>query len=396
MPERAPSPYTPLRKHSGAHVPGPIQACAALALGNNRAILDHIVSDPLAELTAELDDLGVDAPAIRRSIERSLQQQRRILEGLPARLSAPSEYGLVVFGSTARGEATSESDVDWTLLIDGQARAEHRAIAHDIEKTLRSLKMVKPRAGGAFGSMAFSHDIIHKIGGEGDSNRNLTQRTLLILESVSIGGDVVRRRVIRLVLQRYVQDETSFLTDMGKKHRIPRFLLNDIVRFWRTIAVDYASKRIERGKEGWAIRNAKLRFSRKLLFVAGFLVCMAPSLAPTEKLKSASTPDEVEEALVDLLVQYQDRVPLTIVVRMMRKLGDDALARDLLEAYDSFVNLVDTERESLTKVDSAEVGGDPVFARVRRESHRFQGALTKLFFESSEDLTELTKRYGVF
>ncbi len=35
--------------------------------------------------------------------------------------------------------------------------------------------------------MAFSHDIIHQIGGQDDTNKNTTQRILLLLESCAIG-----------------------------------------------------------------------------------------------------------------------------------------------------------------------------------------------------------------
>jgi predicted nucleotidyltransferase len=197
-----------------------------------------------------LDSLGGSFPAIRRSIDLSEEQQHRIRQELPRRLLS-DDCSLILFGSTARGEATPGSDVDWTLLIDGPARTEHRRISQEVAQVLRRLNLAEPRGGGAFGTMAFSHDVIHRIGGDSDTNRNLTQRALLLLESVALDDQLIRERVTRLVLQRYVQDETSFLTETGKQNRIPRFLLNDIVRFWRTMAVDYASKRIERGQEGW-------------------------------------------------------------------------------------------------------------------------------------------------
>ena len=59
--------------------------------------------------------------------------------------------------------------------------------------------------------------------------------------------------------------------------------MNDVVRFWRTMTVDYAAKVIERDREGWALRNAKLRFSRKLIFVTGMLLAYEVGLNPHRK-----------------------------------------------------------------------------------------------------------------
>ena len=86
------------------------------------------------------------------------------------------DYDLVVFGSLARGEWTSGSDVDWTLLIDGQASTDHRKVAREIEAELKRFKfngklLVDPGPEGVFGNMAFSHDIVHLIGGQRDSNK---------------------------------------------------------------------------------------------------------------------------------------------------------------------------------------------------------------------------------
>jgi hypothetical protein len=53
----------------------------------------------------------------------------------------------------------------------------------EIERELQAANFREPSRNGIFGSMAFSHDIIHKIGGESDTNRTTTQRILLLLES---------------------------------------------------------------------------------------------------------------------------------------------------------------------------------------------------------------------
>jgi hypothetical protein len=158
-----------------------------------------------------------------------------------------------VFGSLARGEWTSGSDLDWTYLIDGGANSDHLLIAQKIGKLLEEnkAKFRPPSLTGTFGNMAFSHDVIHQIGGQNDTTKNTTQRILLLLESCAIGKRTdAYERVIRGVINRYLDEDNHPLTPDSKSYRVPRFLLNDIVRFWRTMAVDFASKQRDRAGKG--------------------------------------------------------------------------------------------------------------------------------------------------
>src|SRR3954453_4733377 len=91
-------------------------------------------------------------------------RRRAELEALLRDLS-PSDTSIVVFGSLARGEYTAGSDVDWTLLIDGQADEGHYAQAQAIAQVLERERYGAPGPSGVFGNVAFSHPILHQIGG---------------------------------------------------------------------------------------------------------------------------------------------------------------------------------------------------------------------------------------
>ncbi|WP_366663872.1 nucleotidyltransferase domain-containing protein [Mesorhizobium sp.] len=99
----------------------------------------------------------------------------------------PTDEGcLVVFGSLARGEYTADSDLDWAVLIDGRADSFHLKIVHSLKHKLNEAKFNLPGPTAVFGGLVFSHDLVHAIGGEEDTNRNMTRRLLLLLESTAI------------------------------------------------------------------------------------------------------------------------------------------------------------------------------------------------------------------
>lgn len=309
---------------------------------------------------------------------------------------------IVVFGSLARDEFTEGSDIDWTLLVDGSADPHHQEVAHEIARHVQEAERRAPGREGTFGSLSFSHDLIHLIGGEDDSNRNTTRRILLLLESMPLGNADAYERTVSNVLRRYLEEDRGLWYGSGR-HKVPRFLLNDIVRYWRTMTVDFAYKQRSRGGKGFAIRNLKLRMSRKLIFIAGLLTCFS--------LETELT-DEEREELLDAKLPVEQRVP-RLVEHLKRRRAPplEVLARAVLErpilheparslfgAYDQFLGiLADREmRKHLESLTYGDLAHDDLFLRGRTISHEFQEALHRIFLTSESPFYTLTLKYGVF
>lgn len=316
------------------------------------------------------------------------------------------DVDIVVFGSLARAEWTSGSDVDWTMLIDGQANADHRPISRKIEQTLAGIeckgtKLKEPGAEGIFGNMAFSHEIVHHIGGQADSNRNTTQRILLLLEATALRdpgdeADGPFERIVRQILFRYLFSDSNFHSQADEQSRIPRFLLNDIVRYWRTICVDFAYKDWEQAGKKWALRNIKLRTSRKLLFVAGLMTVF--SCFQNDNLRCGTTDGDYLLKLQGHLANFVRATPLNIVVWTLQNMGLDEACIELLNQYEQFLAQIDNRdiRKQLASLGQQQVYDDKTFLECREISHGLQAVLKRICFDEPSPLRDFTCEYGVF
>ena len=348
----------------------------------------------------------LELPPLPAAREAAAKTRDHVDQLLTSRIGkyASEDTSVVVFGSLARGEWTSGSDLDWTYLIDGQANSDHLRISQEIQKVISEQPdLRRPGQTGTFGNMAFSHDLIHQIGGQHDTNKNTTQRILLLLESVAIGKNTqAYDRVIRGIINRYLEEDTHLLSHDAKSYRVPRFLLNDIVRFWRTMAVDFASKQRDRAGAGWGLRNAKLRMSRKLIFASGLLVCFSATFDPVlQKKISTATSSENDVIKLNLVNHIRDLVrltPLEILDGGVKACGvSEAIADKLFKAYAEFLKMLDDEkvRGSLKGLRAGDSRTDATFQRIREISVQFEGALGEIFFENRV-LAPLTRKYGVF
>jgi hypothetical protein len=226
---------------------------------------------------------------------------------------------------------------------------------------------------------------------------------LLLIESIELNDPAIdrpRSRLLRGILQRYFEEEPRF----PEKKFFPRFFLNDVVRFWRTMAVDFAAKTHERGPRSWALRNIKLRFSRKLLFVTGLLLCYETTLFPKSDLLSPGEEellfDEArpEFSSTEHCLQASALTPLELLARACLSLEiPSTVCEQIFSAYDGFLAiLADKEaRSHLTTLNFEDATKSGLFQRVRDLGHEFQAGLDKVFF-GAKRMNELTLKYGVF
>lgn len=351
-------------------------------------------------MSSAIDALEARLGANWEAIHAARQKTEELVARLGEVLSDLEDvnFSIVVTGSLGRGEATDGSDADWVLLVDGPSDPEHAIIAREIGSRILSVVTKDVGRTGTFGSIVASHELVHYIAGTRDSNENLTRRILLLSESRALTNPLVRERVIRNVLARYVIHDRSVRSRSGIRQTVPHFLLNDVVRYWRTMASDYASKMWERQRDGWGIRNVKLRFSRKLLFIWGLLASFSGELFASPEFHRVENDDDFFLMLADLIRTQTDSPPLELLARVVLEAGDDDVADAIFSSYDQFLGVLANAgaREKLEAVRFEEALREPAYAGLRDASQRFRNGITRLFFDAHPKLPQLIRDYGVF
>lgn len=250
--------------------------------------------------------------------------------------SAKSLPLLTIFtaGSYARNEASVHSDVDLFFLYDRpsinhtHSRIKEIKLFADVLKIVEGMGFPEMSNDGEYLKILYLDQNLAELGGRTDDYQNhFTTRMLLLLESRAVFNDSGYNSAVSKVVESYFRDYEDHATEFR-----PIFLVNDILRFWKTLCLNYEHKRNqpefdEERRIKQKVKNFKLKYSRLLTcfasvaYLSSFPEPMRPedvsemvSLTPLQRLKHAQSrmPSAAEaiEAATDQYVWFLRKTEL--------------------------------------------------------------------------------------
>ena len=290
----------------------------------------------------------------RQFTEKKLASIRTQLEQVLKDAPGADRLALIATGSYGRGEACSESDMDLFNIYDDSVTEEQKALHEGLIAPIIEKEIPKP-AGSTetFGTTVFEsiESLTQNIGGQNDSNKKLTHRMLFLLEGACLFNQNNFDKYRQKLLKTYIKEDT-------KEAKLNKFLLNDIIRYYRTITTDFEYKVTEDGKS-WGLRNIKLRFSRKLLYFSGVIVV-------------AQTSDLLREAQIEKTLELLTLKPLERLCSISKQ-GVDAV----IAPYEFFLGQISNAeiRHVLESVKKAERESSSEYKLLRGKGHDFSTSL---------------------
>lgn len=285
---------------------------------------------------------------------------RSLLEKQLNAIKFKGDFCAVAVGSYGRYEASEQSDLDVYVIHTSKM---HWATRKKIDKVIReTAKSSGIKCSGGFESISLD-DMRKNIGGKNDTNSSITNRILFLLESECLYNVPFFNKAYERILKKYLREV------INSDNKPPRFLLSDIIRYYRTICVDYEFKTVEANKE-WAIRNIKLRFSRKGLYFGGIVILLNSLIRPTS--------DKYDYIVKNLRRPFADKISHIL---LDQKISDGY--KDILVLYADFLRETGKEsvRDNLDDLRKADRKKDNVFCSLTEKSRHFNTHLLKLLHD---------------
>ena len=208
------------------------------------------------------------------SLDRLIELRRRIAGA--AAVLGEQPLSVYVTGSYGRLEAWAGSDIDLFFLHGGSddegpfPYTTFIRIASALIDATDAMQFPPFTGDGEYLEVHYVGNMERVLGGREDDYLNaFTARMLLLLESRPLLNDEIYEALLDRIIGFYFRDYGDHRADF-----LPIFLQNDILRFWRTLTLNYEHHRLKflslsgaelaDKKADSALKNFKLKFSRLL------------------------------------------------------------------------------------------------------------------------------------
>lgn len=278
---------------------------------------------------------------IQQRRESTKERLAKLVDTLDESTKTLENKGCVYLtGSAARGELNLRSDLDLFILGSGSSerrrltRLDEIIIKADLIKTTRAQGFPPFSGDGKYLTVHFVSALRESLGQSNDDSSNtFTARLLLLLESRALLGSDVYQEAIDDVLWSYWRDYEDHKSDF-----MPTFLVNDILRLWKTFCVNYEANTRDapsRERAERKLKNYKLKHSRVLTCYSAIIY-----LAQVYKERETVSPQEAKEMVAmspsERLEWLRPKIP-----------GNENKVNDLLARYEDFLQKTDSDKESL-------------------------------------------------
>ena len=269
--------------------------------------------------------------------QAKLDNLKEAVSDLPEVTKHP-DLCIYVTGSFGRLEASEHSDLD--LFFINRINPDDAPMSR-IHKTLMEASLITKCAelgfpefsgDGEYLEIHSLQDMLANLGGRKDDYQNLfTARLLLLLESLPIYNEEQYARALHQLTESYFRDYPGHVKDFR-----PTFLVNDILRFWKTLCLNYEHSRNTSPTDNAvqnknSLKNLKLKFSRMLTCFS----LVVPLAVPRESF-------EPEEC-----VQLMQKRPLERLEEAAKTISRDDLWERLVDDYAWFLNATGRPRDEV-------------------------------------------------
>jgi predicted nucleotidyltransferase len=319
------------------------------------------------------------AQTLRSTCRESLKRRNELGRDVQNIFKAFDGVDVLACGSLARQEYGEASDIDYLVVVSDtpSSLADLREAGHELQQLIDGQGQ-KPGTSGVFGQTVGAFDLIEQVGLQEDTNHSHTRRMEILLESVSLTAPEARPTILDSIVDRYT-------THSIETSKAPRFLINDVLRYWRTLAVDFQAKRDgTHGHQKMILRYLKLIITRKMLF--------AGSVLPLVLF-------EPKGSYVAELAGVFGDPPLSRFIKSVAELRDDSMTAEAMrvcEILDDFLAATDTteKRARFDQIEWSQRTNDQQYCELKKSADELHASLARIF--TSDQVIQKTREYMLF